>query len=96
VGLYGVGGIGKTTACKVLCNYLFKEFQGKVCHIELENGSDSSELEFLNLLHTMLKRFTNIKHEILMEFDIGEVCIHYPFKYYVFNMNYFYLVFREL
>ena len=39
VGIYGVGGIGKTTACKVLCNGLSQEFKGKVSYIDL--GSES-------------------------------------------------------
>lgn len=33
-GFYGIGGIGKTTMCKTLCNEL-SEFSGKVCHVEL-------------------------------------------------------------
>ncbi|KAG0606394.1 hypothetical protein M758_9G137800 [Ceratodon purpureus] len=34
VGIYGMGGIGKTTFCKVLCDELYTKFQGKVCHGE--------------------------------------------------------------
>jgi tRNA uridine 5-carbamoylmethylation protein Kti12 len=33
--LYGVGGVGKTTMCKTLFNILNKEFDAKVCHVEL-------------------------------------------------------------
>ncbi|KAG0624136.1 hypothetical protein M758_3G226900 [Ceratodon purpureus] len=35
IGLYGMGGIGKTTICKSLCNDYFAEFNGKVWHVEL-------------------------------------------------------------
>lgn len=71
MGLYGIGGIGKTTACKALCNYLFEKFQNKVCHIEFHNGS---EWEFLGILHTMIKKFTNITDDVLTKFNDGEVC----------------------
>ncbi|KAG0601931.1 hypothetical protein M758_11G148700 [Ceratodon purpureus] len=66
VGLYGIGGIGKTTACKILCNYLREDFRDKVCYVDMGN-------KFLEVLHTMLKKLTNIKHEFLT-YDIGE-CI---------------------
>lgn len=35
IGLYGVGGTGKTTLCKTLCNGFFPDFAGKVCHLEV-------------------------------------------------------------
>lgn len=34
MGLYGVGGIGKTTISKAICNEKYKEYGGKACHIE--------------------------------------------------------------
>lgn len=37
VGFYGVGGIGKTTMCKTLCNELLQEFEGEVSHVELSS-----------------------------------------------------------
>ena len=35
MGLYGMGGVGKTTLTRELCNIMFGEFVGKVCHVEL-------------------------------------------------------------
>lgn len=34
--LYGMGGVGKTTIFKVLCNDLASIFCDSVCHIELK------------------------------------------------------------
>lgn len=34
VGLYGMGGIGKTSICKALCNEYSREFHGRLCHVE--------------------------------------------------------------
>ena len=35
LGLYGMGGLGKTTMCRALCTYFHEDFYGRVCHIEL-------------------------------------------------------------
>lgn len=43
VGLFGMGGVGKTTISKALCNQLFGDFCGKVCHVEL-GGKNLMEL----------------------------------------------------
>jgi GTPase SAR1 family protein len=67
VGVYGVGGIGKTTSCKVLCNDYFEEFEGKVCHIELGNGSK------LLILQEVLKRLTETDERLVKNFSEDEV-----------------------
>lgn len=63
-GLYGVGGIGKTSICKTP---FFTKFHGKVCHAELERGSEEG------LLREVLKSLTNTSRERLNEFSADQV-----------------------
>jgi GTPase SAR1 family protein len=35
LGLYGMGGVGKSTFCEAMCSYFQAEFRGRVCHVEL-------------------------------------------------------------
>lgn len=67
VGLYGMGGTGKTSICKVLCNKFFTEFRGRVCHAELERGSEEE------LLREVLKSLTNTSRERLDGFNTDQV-----------------------
>ncbi|KAG0569869.1 hypothetical protein KC19_6G122200 [Ceratodon purpureus] len=67
VGLYGVGGIGKTTACKSLCKDLSMEFDGRVCHIEF--GGDTSEID---RVREVLKRLTDTNNEFLHAKNLDE------------------------
>jgi GTPase SAR1 family protein len=67
LGVYGVGGIGKTTACKVLCNDYFEEFEGKVCHVEFGVGNKFS------ILQEILKRLTETNQELMKNFSEDEV-----------------------
>jgi translation initiation factor RLI1 len=59
VGLYGMGGIGKTTACKILCNNLSIDYHDKVYHAELGSLSE------MELLRKVLKAFSNLDVELL-------------------------------
>ena len=67
VGLYGTGGMGKTTMCKALCNELFTEFRGRVCHAELEKLSEEE------LLRDVLKRLSDTKREEIDRYNVGQV-----------------------
>jgi Ni2+-binding GTPase involved in maturation of urease and hydrogenase len=56
VGVYGIGGIGKTTFCKELCYQLYKRFDGKVCHAELGSKSETE------LQKEVVQKLTNVNH----------------------------------
>ena len=66
-GIYGVAGIGKTTACKSLCNGLVREFEGRVCCVEF--GREGGE----ELLKQVLKDLSNTSAEVLQQLKEGEV-----------------------
>lgn len=59
LGLYGMGGLGKTTMCKALCNHFQKEFNGRVCHVEL--GCESP----LTLQKKVLKNLLRVRDDLL-------------------------------
>jgi hypothetical protein len=69
-GMYGVGGIGKTTACKILCNDLSIDYYDKVYHAELGRLSE------MEMLREVLKMFSRMNGEILNKIsDVGVVSI---------------------
>ena len=67
VGLYGMGGMGKTTICEALCNEFRTKFRGRVCHAELERVTEE------DLLRDVLKRLSNTSPENLNGFNLSEV-----------------------
>ncbi|KAG0601530.1 hypothetical protein M758_11G119300 [Ceratodon purpureus] len=67
VGVYGVGGVGKTTLCKSLCKHFFREYEGKVCHVELKEGGNK-----LDLLRQVLRRLTNTSEKVVQGFSEDE------------------------
>ncbi|KAG0580767.1 hypothetical protein KC19_4G197800 [Ceratodon purpureus] len=69
VGLYGMGGIGKTTACKALCNDLVIQFKGRVCYIEFGSMSKVESLK------EMLRRLTKTNHDILGQLNDEGQCL---------------------
>ncbi|KAG0602541.1 hypothetical protein M758_10G021400 [Ceratodon purpureus] len=70
IGYYGVGGVGKTTMCKVLCNELALEFEDKTCYVEMAPNPSSSQ----KLLHLqeVLKKLTWTSEEVLRDLNEGE------------------------
>ena len=68
MGVYGVGGIGKTTLCKSLCKDFFGEFDGKVCHVELKEGGNK-----LKLRQKVLRSLANMREKILQGLNEDEV-----------------------
>ena len=68
VGLYGVGGTGKTTACKSLCKDLFLDFDGRVCHVEFGTGISEKER-----VEKVLLTLTDANKEFLKDKDAHEV-----------------------
>ncbi|KAG0559628.1 hypothetical protein KC19_10G119600 [Ceratodon purpureus] len=66
MGLYGIGGIGKTTMCKALCNEVFERFGGQVCHVELNMTSE------VEILRNVLRRLSTIEHGHVGGLNIDE------------------------
>ena len=77
MGLYGVGGVGKTTLSKVIYNNMRQKFYGKACYIEF------SSMNGIELQKKVLQRLTDIDPLILS--NINEVC----FNSIYFNIVYF-------
>ncbi len=70
VGLYGVGGVGKSTACRILCNELRGEYCDRVCHVEF------GKLSELESLRKVLRAFSDLDDKRLDKIsDVGEVNI---------------------
>ena len=67
LGLYGMGGMGKTTMCKALCNHFQDRFQGRVCHVEL-----GPREKYLDLQKKVLKILTNLDNEALQDITESE------------------------
>ena len=68
VGLYGMGGIGKSSICKALCNEFFREFRGRVCYAELERTSKEE------LLQDVLRNLRQESLESIDRFNLDKVC----------------------
>lgn len=74
MGLYGMGGIGKTMICKIICNELDGAFDGKVCHVELGNQSKHE------LLRKVLTTLTNTSMEVAQEMRKEEVLVLFTYN----------------
>lgn len=67
LGLYGMGGLGKTTMCRALCRYFHEDFYGRVCHVEL--GS-KPPLELQKMVLTKLLRLGKEVVESITSTDV--------------------------
>ncbi|KAG0615271.1 hypothetical protein M758_5G028000 [Ceratodon purpureus] len=72
LGLYGMGGLGKTTMCRALCRYFHEDFYGRVCHVEL--GS-KPPLELQKMVLTKLLRLGKEVVESITSTDVGAECL---------------------
>jgi Holliday junction resolvasome RuvABC ATP-dependent DNA helicase subunit len=68
IGLYGVGGMGKTQICKIMCNEMDGEFDGKVCHVEL--------------VKKVLTTLTNTSAEVVQEVGQDKVFVLYSHEHF--------------
>ena len=69
VGIYGVGGIGKTMFCQILYNELSSEYDGRTCYLELKYRNSSLK----ELLQKILIKLTRYNVEDLQQHDEGQV-----------------------
>ncbi|KAG0575840.1 hypothetical protein KC19_5G034700 [Ceratodon purpureus] len=72
LGLYGMGGLGKTTMCRALCKYFHEDFYGRVCHVEL--GS-KPPLELQKMVMSKLLRLGKEVVESITSTDVGRKCL---------------------
>jgi GTPase SAR1 family protein len=68
LGLYGMGGIGKSTILKLLCNEYYTKFQSRVCHLEFNKEATENEL-----LQEALEKLTDTRPELLEGLNIDAV-----------------------
>lgn len=52
LGLYGMGGVGKSTLCKAMQSYFQGEFGGRVCRVEL--GSTETKARLKRIKHVVV------------------------------------------
>lgn len=72
LGLYGMGGLGKTTVCKALYTHVWSKFSRRVCLVDL--GVASMKLDRQKYLMT---RFTTLKDRAISNIkDSDAVSIH--------------------
>ena len=82
-GMYAMGGMGKTTMSRVMCNELSSQFLAKVCHVELNNHAIIDLRK--KLLRTLTKRneidMSTLTHESQVQIlspayvvDVGGCC----------------------
>ncbi|KAG0586282.1 hypothetical protein KC19_2G078700 [Ceratodon purpureus] len=68
LGLYGMGGVGKTTLCKAMCSYSQGEFGDRVCYVELpseQGNEDIAGKERLARLKRALQRLGGCDRSVI-------------------------------
>ena len=70
IGLYGMGGMGKTQICKMMCNEMDGKFDGKVCHVELKHELPQRKHE---LVKKVLTTLTDTKVEVVQGVEEDKV-----------------------
>lgn len=61
LGFYGMGGLGKTTLCKALCNHFQQDFNGRVYYLDFGSG------DALAILEEALRRLTNSRSDLILD-----------------------------
>ena len=70
LGLYGIAGLGKTTMSRSLCNHFIKDFLGRVCYIEIKEGSKLA----LERQRMVMRKLLRLDESILQRVsDVSEV-----------------------
>ncbi|KAG0586223.1 hypothetical protein KC19_2G073400 [Ceratodon purpureus] len=65
LGLYGMGGVGKTTLCKAMCNYSQGEFGDRVCYVELPSEQGIARKDRLARLKHALERLGGCNRSVI-------------------------------
>ena len=68
--------MGKTQICKIMCNEMDGEFDGKVCHVEL--GKQRKH----ELVKKVLTTLTNTSAEVVQEVGEDKVFVLYSHEHF--------------
>jgi len=79
LGIYGMAGLGKSMLAKALHDYFYREFLGKVCYVDMRNGSRARRQKW------MLKMLCGFEKDVVANIggDVEKVC--YCFFFFKFD-----------